>query len=70
VEFRVYCSCKPETRQQLVQMINKAAVGIRNELEHMQWGQSLSSVYQHACGYRMPTLSSEFKGVHTHFVSN
>jgi hypothetical protein len=41
LKSRVYHSGKPETQQQFVQVINKAGVGIRNELEHMQRGQSV-----------------------------
>jgi hypothetical protein len=37
MKSRVYHGGKPEARHQLVEVINEAAVGIRNELGHMQW---------------------------------
>jgi hypothetical protein len=41
LKSRVYHSGKLETLQQLVQVINRAAVGNRNDQKHMQWGQSM-----------------------------
>jgi hypothetical protein len=39
-ESRVCDSGKPEGRHQLVEAINEAAVGIKNELERVQWQYS------------------------------
>jgi hypothetical protein len=54
LQSRVHQNGKPETRQQLVQAINGAAVGVRNKLEHMHWGQSVEQGVA-AC---LPTLNS------------
>jgi hypothetical protein len=38
----VYHGGEPQGRYQLVHTINEAAVGIRNELGHMQWQNSMA----------------------------
>jgi hypothetical protein len=47
-EIRVYLNGKTDTREQLMQWINEAAVSIRNELVSMQWIQLLE-VHLVAC---------------------
>jgi hypothetical protein len=41
MKSRVYLNGRPDTREQLMQRTNEAAVSIRNELVSMQWMQSL-----------------------------
>jgi hypothetical protein len=45
---RVYDGSKPEARHQLVEVIDEAAFGIRNELGCIQWHN-----WQHACSLMM-----------------
>jgi hypothetical protein len=42
IQSRVYHGGKPEARHQLVEPIDEVAVGIRNELVHMQWQQPIA----------------------------
>jgi hypothetical protein len=59
MKFRVYHGSKPEARHQLVETIDKAAVGIRNELEGMQWQHSMAQRF----AARMESNSGHFKHV-------
>jgi hypothetical protein len=45
MESKLYHGGKPEAMHQLVQAIDEAAVGMRNEVECMQWHNN----WQHAC---------------------
>jgi hypothetical protein len=59
---------KPE--RQLVQAVNEAAFGVRNELESMRWGQSVEQCVAACLRVQGAKMNSGFKGVHMQVENN
>jgi hypothetical protein len=60
MKSRVYHSGKTEASHQLAEVINEAAVGIRNELGRMQW--------QHSMGQRLEACMQSNGGHFEHVL--